>query len=146
MGASGPAPNNDRQPQIHLKACTMRSTLKTVLSAMALSVAALAVQAQAPAAPNAAASTPKVDARQARQHARIADGAASGALTPHERRRLHNEQRAIRHAETAAKADGTVTLRERHRLDKMQDRASADVRRQKHDAQTTVPRPASAPQ
>jgi len=121
----------------------MHAVLKTVLAAAALAAAALAAQAQP--VPAGAASTPRVDARQARQHARIADGAASGALTPHERRRLHREQQAIRHAEAQAKADGTVTARERRRLEHLQNHASRDIRRQKHDGQTTAPRGASAP-
>ena len=123
----------------------MRPVLKTLFAAAALSAAVFAVQAQPAGAPAGAASMPKVDARQARQHARIADGAASGALTPHERHRLHQEQRAIRHAEAHAKADGTVTPHEKRHLDKMQDKASRDIYRQKHDGQTMPPKPASAP-
>lgn len=123
----------------------MRPVLKSLLALAALSVAVFSVQAQPAAAPTAAASMPKVDARQARQHARIADGAASGALTPHERHRLHKEQRAIRHAEAHAKADGVVTPHEMRRLDTMQDKASRDIRRQKHDGQTVPAKPASAP-
>ena len=134
------------QPLPHIaESLAMRPLLNIVFTAVALSVAALAVQAQPTPAPAGAAATPKVDARQARQHARIADGAASGALTPHERHRLHREQKAIRHAEMHAKADGTVTPKERHRLDKMQDKASRDIYRQKHDAQVTAPKPALAP-
>lgn len=82
-----------------------------------------------------AAETPRVDARQERQQARIAQGAASGALTAREVRRLEREQRAVAHAEQHAKADGTVTAQERRRLDRVQDRASRDIYRQKHDRQ-----------
>ena len=121
----------------------MRPVLKTLFAAAALSAAVFVVQAQPAAAPAGVAATPKVDARQARQQARIADGAASGALTPHERRRLHQEQRAIRHAEALAKADGVVTPREKRHLAKMQDKASHDIHRQKHDGQTVPPKPAS---
>jgi 16S rRNA (cytidine1402-2'-O)-methyltransferase len=38
--------------------------------------------------------------------------------------KLQREQRKIAHAEAHAKADGTVTGKERHRLDKMQDKAN----------------------
>lgn len=126
----------------------MHRVLKTVLCTAALSVTALCAQAQAQpgTAPAGAAATPKVDARQARQQARIADGAASGTLTRHERHRLHREQHAIQHAEHHAKADGAVSPAERQRLDKMQDRASRDIDRQKHDAQTSAPKPVPAPQ
>lgn len=130
----------------------MRTLLSTVFTAVALSVAALAVQAQPAAAPAAATpaatsavATPKVDARRARQQARIADGTASGALTRHERHRLHGEQKAIRHAEMHAKADGTVTPKEKHRLAKMQNKAGRDIYRQKHDMQTVAPKPVLAP-
>ena len=127
----------------------MRTLLSTVFTAVALSVAALAVQAQPAAAATPAATsavaTPKVDARRARQQARIADGTASGALTRHERHRLHGEQKAIRHAEMHAKADGTVTPKEKHRLAQMQNKAGHDIYRQKHDMQTVAPKPVLAP-
>jgi hypothetical protein len=86
-------------------------------------------------AAQAATDTPQVDARQARQEARIADGVADGSLTRHEARRLQKQQRHIRHAERHAKADGTVTAQERHHLHRLQDRASRHIHRQKHDAQ-----------
>jgi hypothetical protein len=114
--------------------------LRTACLTALLGCAAATAFAQSP--PAGAASTPVVDARQQRQEARINQGAASGALTPHETRRLQREQRAISRAETNAKADGTVTPRERAKLQHMQDHASRDIHRQKHDRQ----RAASAPQ
>lgn len=84
--------------------------------------------------------TPRVDQRQANQEARIAQGAQSGALTPREQRRLHREQKVVAKAETAAKADGTVTRTERRQLHHLQNHASRDIARQKHDAQA-VPKP-----
>lgn len=114
--------------------------LRTACLTALLGCAAATAFAQTP--PAGAASTPGVDARQQRQEARINQGAASGALTPRETRRLHHEQRRIEHAEAHAKADGTVTPRERARLHHMQDHASRDIHRQKHDRQ----RAASAPQ
>ena len=74
--------------------------------------------------------------------ARIEQGAASGALTHREQRRLHREQHAIQHAENKAKADGVVTTGERAKLHHMQNQAHRDIRHQKHDRQ----RAASAPQ
>ena len=120
----------------------MSFNFKIVLSAVALSFAALAVQAQPAVGPTA---TPKVDAREARQQERIAQGAASGALTPHERHRLQHEQRAIHRAERHAKADGRVTPAERRHLAHLQHRASHHIYRQKHDAQTRVNGPVVAP-
>ncbi len=101
--------------------------LSTLISASLLALAAGTALAQ----PN----TPRVDQREANQSARIAQGAASGALTGHERRRLAREQRAIQNAEQKAKADGVVTPRERRALHRAQDAASRDIYRQKHDGQ-----------
>jgi hypothetical protein len=118
----------------------MHILLKSTFAALALSTGALAAQAQpTPAAAAASTATPRVDAREARQQARIAQGAASGALTTHEQRRLSREQNVIGRAETRAKSDGSVTLAERHRLDKAQDRVNRDIRRQKHDRQAPAP-------
>lgn len=112
--------------------------IRTVCLTALLGCAAFGALAQTPT-PDAA--TPKVDARQRHQQARIEQGAASGALTPRETRRLKREQHAIQHAENHAKADGVVTPRERARLHHLQDHASRDIHRQKHDRQ----RAASAP-
>lgn len=116
--------------------------IRTTLATLLLGCVAASAFAQTPAA--GAASTPRVDQRQERQEARINQGAASGALTAREQRRLHGEQKAINRAETNAKADGTVTAKERARLHHMENKASRDIRRQKHDAQRAA-KPASAP-
>jgi uncharacterized membrane protein YebE (DUF533 family) len=79
--------------------------------------------------------TPRVDARQARQQARIAQGAASGSLTGREERRLERQQSTIAAREAAAKADGTVTPQERRALNRAQNRANHDIARQKRDRQ-----------
>ena len=78
--------------------------------------------------------TPRVDARQAHQQARIADGVADGSLTRAEARHLRHQQRHIRHAERHAKADGVVTAQERHQQ-RLQDHAGRSIHRQKHDRQ-----------
>jgi len=78
--------------------------------------------------------TPRVDARQAHQQARIADGLADGSLTRPEARRLQRQQHQIHRAERHAKADGVVTGQERHRLARLQDHASRSIHRLKHDA------------
>lgn len=116
----------------------MLPSFKTVLSAVALSFAALAAQAQHTA-------TPRVDAREARPQERIAQGAASGALTPHERHHLQHQQRAIHRAERHAKADGRVTRAERRHLAHLQHRASQHIHHQKHDAQTRMHGPVVSP-
>jgi hypothetical protein len=101
-----------------------------------LTLAALGASAQtAASAPGT--NTPRIDQRQANQERRIDQGVASGALTARETRRLDKEQAVIAKAEDKAKADGSVSAQERKRLHKMQNHASRDIRRQKHDAQRT---------
>ena len=76
------------------------------------------------------------DKRQAIQRTRIAEGVVSGEVTRPEAQRLRAEQRAIRRVEQRVEADGKVTRREQRKLNKLQNQASRDIRRQKHDAQT----------
>lgn len=78
---------------------------------------------------------PGVNARQAAQHGRIAQGVASGDLTPGETHRLAVEQRGIRAEERSFKSDGKLTRAERRHLQRDLDVASRDIHRQKHDAQ-----------
>ena len=99
----------------------------------AASFGALA-QTAAPAAA-ASTSTPRIDQRQANQERRIDQGVASGQLTRRETRRLERQQGAVNRAENRARADGTVTAQERARLEHMQDHTSANIARQRHDAQ-----------
>lgn len=77
--------------------------------------------------------TPRVDARQKSQRARIHEGRSSGDLTPKESALLNKQQRHIRRAERRAKSDGDVTVHERRRLDRKQDRASRTIRRAKNN-------------
>ncbi len=99
-----------------------------------------AVLAQS-AAPAAGASMPRVEKRQAHQQARIAQGAASGQLTPKETQRLQAQQNRIETAETRAQADGKVTTKERAALKARQDKASHNIAHQKHDKQTAPAQP-----
>lgn len=84
--------------------------------------------------------TPRIDQREAHQQSRIAQGAANGSLTAQETQRLEKEQARIDQAEARAKADGSVTAKERRRLHVMQDGASRDIHRKRHNG-----RAASAP-
>jgi hypothetical protein len=77
---------------------------------------------------------PRVDARQARQRHRIAQGVADGSLTVHEARGLRAQQRHIARVEHHARADGVVTPAERRHLHGLQDRASRHIAAQKRDA------------
>lgn len=109
-----------------------RSSIVTLVCGTALMALTGLAQAQA-SAPGTA--TPGIDKRQARQEQRIDQGVASGSLTQHEANKLERNQAHIDHVEDRAKADGTVTGKERAHLHRMQDRASARIHKNKHDRQ-----------
>ncbi len=98
-----------------------------------LSVSMLAVAMMGAA--SASAGTPRLDARQDNQRARIVQGVRSGELTRPEARRLAHGQAELRRDERAAKRDGVVTARERAALQHEANRQSHRIHRQKHDAQ-----------
>jgi uncharacterized protein HemX len=91
--------------------------------------------AQTAAAPN----TPRVDKREAKQERRIDQGVASGSLTQQEADRLNKGQDRVATAEDKAKADGTVTKKERARLAHMQNKQDRHIKHQKHDRQKVAP-------
>ncbi|MBL0728416.1 hypothetical protein [Piscinibacter sp. HJYY11] len=69
-----------------------------------------------------------IDARQARQAARIDAALHDGRLSRREYRALQREQAAIRRYEAQAKADGFLSRAERRDLEAMLDRASRHIR------------------
>jgi hypothetical protein len=79
--------------------------------------------------------TPAINRRERQERQRIQQGICSGELTRREAARLRAEQASIRAYEARAKSDGTLTRRERYRLDYMLGRAGRDIYRQKHDGQ-----------
>ena len=91
----------------------------------------LALVATAPAF----AGTPRLNAREHNQMARIHQGVQSGELTRPEARRLRMGEARLNYNEARAKADGVVTPAERARLHNEANRESARIYRQKHDAQ-----------
>ena len=82
------------------------------------------------------AGTPRLNQREANQHARIHQGVESGSLTRPEARRLRAGEARLNYNEARAKADGVVTPAERAQLHREADRESDRIYRQKHDAQT----------
>jgi hypothetical protein len=104
--------------------------MKTTLIAALLATIALGASAQAPAPGT---NTPGIDKREARQERRIQQGVNSGELTAKETHRLDKQQQHIDNMENRAEADGSVTAKERARIHHAQDRASADIRRKKHN-------------
>lgn len=101
-------------------------TFRMLFAAALLCAATSAIAAAHPA-------TPRVDRREARQHARIEQGVRSGELTPREAARLRAGQRHVHRMELRAKADGHVTLRERAQLGRAQARQSRHIARLKHN-------------
>ncbi|SFN71411.1 hypothetical protein SAMN05660284_02110 [Formivibrio citricus] len=77
--------------------------------------------------------------RNINQQQRIEQGLKSGQLTPREAARLEGEQARIERTEAKAMKDGTVTPEEQRRINAMQNKASRDIYREKHDAQTANP-------
>jgi len=94
-------------------------------------LAALAVVVAVPAF----AGTPRMDAREHHQQARIYNGIASGELTRPETRRLAAGQVHLNRVESRAKSDGVVTHRERAHLQHEANQQLRRIYRQKHDAQ-----------
>jgi hypothetical protein len=78
---------------------------------------------------------PSINRSEHREQVRIHQGVRSGELTRRETRRLEAEQARIRVDERFARADGTITPRERARLNNERRHASRDIYRQKHDRQ-----------
>ena len=77
--------------------------------------------------------TPRIDRREVRQDARIRQGVRSGELTRGEARHLRAGERHIDRMERHAKADGHVTMRERGRITRAQNRESRRIWRMKHN-------------
>jgi hypothetical protein len=94
-------------------------------------IVALALIATAPAF----AGTPRLNAREHHQMARLHQGVKSGELTRPEARRLRVGEARLNYNEARAKSDGVVTAQERARLHNEADRMSARIYGQKHDAQ-----------
>ncbi len=97
-----------------------------------LAIATCGVAAVATALPANA----RINQRQQHQQHRIAKGIQNGSLTAHEAVHLERQQVRIARYEARSRADGGgLNFNERARIEAMQDRASRNIRRQKHDAQ-----------
>ncbi len=77
--------------------------------------------------------TPRIDAREAKQQQRIANGVASGQLTAKETQHLEARESKLAADERAAKADGVVTARERAKLTREENRDSRAIYKDKHN-------------
>lgn len=104
-------------------------TLRALMLTMAATMLTATIASAHPA-------TPRVDRREARQHARIHQGVRSGELTRAEARALRAGQRHVQRLERRAKADGRVTVRERARLHRAQDVQGKRIYRFKHNGRS----------
>jgi|ERR1043166_7448084 hypothetical protein len=77
----------------------------------------------------------RVDRRQVHQQERIANGVASGALTPGETARLETQEARLQHEKHEMRVDngGTLTPKEKVKLNHQQNRLSKEIYRKKHD-------------
>jgi hypothetical protein len=82
--------------------------------------------------------------RGVNQQQRIENGLQSGQLNTKEAGRLEHEQQHVDRLEAHDMKDGHMSAAEQLKLDKAQNAASADVYKQKHDAQTGNPNSASS--
>ena len=74
-----------------------------------------------------------IDNRQANQRARIQQGVGSGQLTARETHQLEKGQARVQNMESRAKADGSVSNRERARLNQAQNVQSQRIYNKKHN-------------
>jgi len=77
--------------------------------------------------------------RNVNQQERIEKGLESGALNTREAARLEREQAQVERMESRALKDGKLTDAEKERVKGAQDRASAHIYQEKHDAQKGNP-------
>ena len=106
-----------------------------VLMAVAMSIGLAAVAAAHPGPGRGSATAlSQIERREARLHARIAQGVRSGRLTRLEARRLRLGLRRIGVMERRAKADGVVTAREQLLLDRALARENRAIRRLERNA------------
>lgn len=105
----------------------MKKLVKTVVMALVFSFAGAGLAEDT--------HTPKLDKRDQKQENRIQQGEKSGQLTDKEAARLEAGQAKVDAKEAAAKADGTVTRKERVKLHTARDQQSKRIYTQKHDAQ-----------
>jgi hypothetical protein len=99
----------------------------------AILILSLVLAASAYAAPGRR--DPNVNWRQRNQQERIADGVKSGELTRREAWTLERKEAHLALLERRLKSDGSLTVAERARLQRELNELSAEIYKQKHDAQ-----------
>lgn len=104
--------------------------MHNIISRAIVAVAALA------ASVSMAAAAPSVDKRQDIQAKRIEDGRKTGAITWREGLKLRQEQARIARLEARYRADGKLDRHEARHLKELQDKASRNIYRERHDRWT----------
>jgi hypothetical protein len=102
--------------------------MKRMIQALVVAAAIGTLASMASAQP-----TPVIHRRHVRQEARIHQGVRSGQLTRGEARRLQAGERHIAMMNRRAHRDGRVTMRERERIARAQNRESRRIFRLKHN-------------
>jgi uncharacterized membrane protein YebE (DUF533 family) len=87
--------------------------------------------------------TPALDQREQNQQTRIEQGINSGALKAGEAAQLEKREQTLQNKEAAAKSDGKVTAKERHKLKRTVNRDSTAIAKAKHNKKTN-PNPPTA--
>ena len=113
----------------------MRIRLTAVAAGLAACTIAAAASAQ---------NTANVVQRDVNQQNRIEQGLKSGQLTTKEAGKLEREESHIDKMESNALKDGKMTDAEKRRIERAENKASKDIYREKHDAQTGNPNSASS--
>ncbi len=144
--------------RIHLPTAIVTAVIALVGAAASLGASAQTTAAPAPAV----APTPAVPAttivpvggqkptadtvtqRDVNQQVRIENGLKSGNLNATEASKLEANQARLDTMESKATKDGTVTAAERARIQAAQDKQSAQIYNQKHDAQMGKPNSANS--
>jgi len=80
---------------------------------------------------------PGIQEREKLQQERIQQGIKSGELTQGEAKRLEGQQGRIQSTEDRMKASGNLTKADRTKLTRMQNRASRNIYRKKHNNRTS---------
>lgn len=83
-------------------------------------------------------SAQKIEERKDSQQKRIAQGVASGQLTPGETKKIETKEQAInKEVRTERKANGgRLTQAEKKQVNRQQNRVSKQIHKEKNDAQT----------
>jgi hypothetical protein len=140
------------RPTRRFKELSMKTPHSLLAIAAATTIAALTFAASPSFAQGAAAAAPAGGPaaapgfvqRDINQDQRIEQGLKSGQLNTREAARLEGEQAHVDKLEAKALSDGKISAQERARINAAQNRTSADIAREKHDAQKGNPNSASS--